>query len=71
LWLFWRFLWAIFDAKRVKHLTLNALGIRPLSCVICGRGQLRSEICAIFEGAKITFVTFLTLFVTKVILAIP
>ena len=57
--------------KRVKRLTLSALDIRLLSCVICGRGRLCSEICAIFEGAKITFVTFLTLFVTKVILAIP
>ena len=49
---FFRFLWVIFDAKRVKHLTLNALSIRLLSCVICGRRRLRSEIRAIFEGTK-------------------
>ena len=51
---------SFFGTEQNKHLTLSKLSIRALSCVICGLGLPRSKITRFFEGAKITFGTFLT-----------
>ena len=53
-------IYSVFHGKAGNALAHSELGVRLLSCVICGRGRPRSEIRANFEGTKITFVTFLT-----------